>query len=136
MWQVILASVNALQMQLLPITTITRSIQHPPSSACEPFTFSCKTEIVSTKINRRHQAVLEGIVVIVSRQIKLIEASVAGRKASLTGVPVAKRLAYASMYVMKEFDLLVNAEQGVALHTFKVFETIERDLARSCDELQ
>ena len=53
----------------------------------------CESEIVSAKVDSSHQVVLESIVVIVNRQIELVEASVTGWKASRTRIPV-KTLVY------------------------------------------
>ena len=49
---------------------------------------SCEPEIVCAEIDCCHQIALEGIVVIVSWEVKLIEACVTCREARLTWIPV------------------------------------------------
>ena len=55
---------------------------------------SCKAEIISAKIDSFHQHILEGVVIIISRQVELVETGMAGRKARLTRVPVIELLVH------------------------------------------
>ncbi len=95
---------------------------------------SCKPEIVRTEVDRRHEVALESVVIVVRGKVKLIEACMACRKTSWAGIPVELSLVLL-LNEEKMRDLLVNTEQGIALHALKILKAIQRDLTGASDEL-